>query len=71
MKVIEFLRQAQYSRLTVGHRWMTIGYNGFTVCEKLPNKRNTTILGEQLTEDDAVRLLIEGEELYHDLLKNI
>lgn len=68
MKVIEFLREAQYSRLTVGYRWMTIGHNGFMVCERLRRKGTTTILGEELTEDEAVKLLIEGEELYHDLL---
>ena len=71
MKIVEFLKEAQYSRFTVVYRWMTIGSGGFTVCERLPRKRTTTILGEKLTEDEAVKLLIEGEEAYHDLLKKL
>jgi len=68
MTVIEFLNKAQYSRLTVGERWMTIGYNGFKVLEQKKYQKNTTVIGEELTEDQAVRMLIKGEELYHDLL---
>jgi len=34
MRVIEFLEQAQYSRLTVGNRWMTACAGGFKVLEK-------------------------------------
>lgn len=71
MKVIEFLQKAQYSRLTVGYRWMTAGFNGFQVCERLPRKQTTTILGEELSEDEAVKLLIEGEEMYSDLLNEL
>jgi len=53
MTVIEFLNKAQYSRLTVGQRWMTIGHNGFKVLERKKYHKHTTVL---------------GEELYHDLL---
>ena len=68
MTVIEFLNKAQYSRLTVGKRWMTIGHNGFKVLERKKYQKHTTVLGEELTEEQAVKMLIEGEELYHDLL---
>lgn len=68
MTIVEFLRKAQYSRLTVGRRWMYASSNGFNVCERLPRKRTTTRLAENVSEDVAVRLLIEGEEAYHDLL---
>ena len=71
MKIVEFLQKAQYSRITVGYRWMYARKNGFTVCERLPRKRTTIILGEEVTEDEAVKLLIEGEEAYSDLLENI
>jgi hypothetical protein len=71
MKITEFLQKAQYSRLSVGYRWMFADAYGYTVCERLPRKRATTILASEITEDEAVRLLIEGEELYSDLLKNI
>lgn len=71
MKITEFLKNAQYSRLSVGYRWMFASHNGYTVCERLPRKRKTKTLGQELSEDDAVKLLIEGEELYHDLLKKI
>ena len=68
MKVVEFLRKAQYSRLTVGNRWMLSSHNGFDVLERKKYQRTTTRIGEELTEEQAVRMLIEGEELYHDLL---
>lgn len=67
MKITEFLQKAQYSRLTVGYRWLFAGDDGYVVCERLPRKRTTTILGTNLSEDDAVKLLIEGEDLYSDL----
>lgn len=70
MKVIEFLRKAQYSRLTVGSRWMTVDSKGWTVCERKRHAKTTTILNQGLTEDEAVELLIEGEELYHYLINN-
>ena len=66
MTVIEFLREAQYSRLTACKRWMTIGHNGFKVLER--NKYKPTVIGEELTEEQAVRMLIEGEKLYSDFL---
>jgi len=69
MTIVEFLRKAQYSQLSVGYRWLfSDGENTYTVCERLPRKRNTTILISKASEDDAVRILIEGEELYSDLL---
>lgn len=62
MKIVEFLSKAQYSRLTVGYRWLFAdGKDTYTVCERLPRKRNTTILISKATEDEAVKLLIEGE----------
>ena len=68
MTILEFLQKAQYSRLTVGERWMTYRHGGFTVCERKKGVNNTVIIGEKLTEEQAVKLLIEGEELYHDIL---
>jgi hypothetical protein len=71
MKITEFLQKAQYSRLTVGYRWLFADAYGYTVCERLPRKRKTKVLGSEFTEDEAVKLLIEGEELYSDLLEDI
>jgi len=68
MKIVDFLREAQYSRFTVGKRWMTIKAGGFTVFEQMETGTLGKAIGTELTEDEAVKLLIEGEELYHDLL---
>lgn len=70
MKISEMLQRCQYSRITVGYRWMyASGENMWKVVERKRNARKTITILETTSEDLAVQCLIEGEELYSDVLK--
>lgn len=67
MKIAEFIQKAQYSRLSVGDRWLTASSLGWQVCERRRYQKTTRIIIDTESEDEAVAELIKGEELYDDL----
>lgn len=70
MKIAEILQKAQYSRITIGCRWLIWTSNGWTVLEKKRNKRIVVTIIETFNEDTAVLELLKGElDLYSDVIK--
>jgi hypothetical protein len=70
MKIFELLQQAQYSRITVGDRWLVWSCNGWKVLERRKHQRHTKIIIETFIEDLAVLELLKGEpEAYSDLIE--
>lgn len=73
MKLIDTLSKCQYSRVTMGNRWLTGGYPRFTVLEAVEGEDQGKEIISTSSEDEAVRALLAGEPLYkniHDKLKD-
>lgn len=77
MKIAEIFKEAQYSRLQIGNRWLTAGGRyGWMVLEermgdrwgKLPKGK---IVCQTKSEDKAVLALLKGEPLYSDVVRKI
>lgn len=70
MKIVELLQQADYSRITVGDRWLVWSSNGWKVLERKKHQKHTKIIIETFIEDKAVLELLKGEaDLYSDVIE--
>jgi len=70
MTIADLLQKAQYSRLTIGNRWLTAGHPKWKVLERDPDSPNDQgkVVCETTDEDEAVKELLKGDPLYKDLL---
>lgn len=70
MTISELLKEAQYSRITVGDRWLIWTSNGWEVLERKYKQKTTRRIISTQSEDEAVYYLLQGEyELYEDVIK--
>ncbi len=69
MTIVEMLQNAQYSRITVGDRWLICTAKGFEVLERKRHAKHTKRIIDTFDEHEAVNELLKGEELYSDLVK--
>ena len=65
------LSNAQYSRITVGNRWLTAGHPKFVVMQEGAGGKagRPFEVIRTLSEDLAVNELLKGEPLYSNLTK--
>jgi hypothetical protein len=70
MKISELLKEAQYSRITIGDRWLIWTSKGWEVLERKRKQKNTRFVVTTQSEDEAVLELLKGEsDLYSDVIK--
>ena len=68
MKISEMLRLAQYSRIEIGNRWLTVSGKGWKVLKPQKGNINGKVIIDTDSEDEAVAELLKGEPLYSDIL---
>lgn len=69
MKIAELLKEAQYSRLEIGNRWLSRSGNNWRVLEVDKKGKIGQVIITTSSEDKAVEELLKGEPLYKDVLK--
>ncbi len=69
MKIAEMLQEAQYSRVRIGKRWLTAGFPGWVVLEKVEGQISGKEIIRTASEDAAVKELLKGDDAYWGLIK--